>query len=99
VQLWGRAGRLEVRAGEAGRDVDAVHVEDGGDRRADGVTVGVEGADEDAMIIVGALLLILGLVFGIGLLFWIGVVLLVVGVALLLVGAMGRPVGGRRYWF
>jgi hypothetical protein len=51
------------------------------------------------MIVVGAILLILGLVFGISILTYIGVVVLVIGAVFWLLGAAGRPVGGRRYWY
>ena len=51
------------------------------------------------MIVLGAILLILGLVFGISLLVWLGVILLVVGAVFWLLGSTGRPVGGRRYWY
>ncbi|MFD9783317.1 DUF6131 family protein [[Kitasatospora] papulosa] len=51
------------------------------------------------MIIVGAILLILGLVTGLGVLWTIGIILLVVGLVLWLLGAVGHAVGGRRhYW-
>jgi hypothetical protein len=29
----------------------------------------------------------------------IGIILLVIGAVLWLLGAVGRPVGGRRYWY
>ena len=51
------------------------------------------------MIVVGAILLVLGFVFGIHLLWVLGVVLLVVGGVMWLMGSMGRPVAGRRYWY
>lgn len=51
------------------------------------------------MIVVGAILLILGLVFGIPVLTYIGVVVLVIGAVFWLLGAAGRPVAGRRYWY
>ncbi|MFB7876183.1 MULTISPECIES: DUF6131 family protein [unclassified Nocardia] len=51
------------------------------------------------MILLGAILLIAGVVFGISLLSTIGVVLLVIGVVLLLAGSVGRPVGGRRHYY
>ncbi|MFD4351914.1 DUF6131 family protein [Nocardia sp. NPDC058519] len=51
------------------------------------------------MIILGAVLLIAGLVFGIPLLTTVGVIVLVVGVALLLVGSTGRAIGGRRHYY
>jgi hypothetical protein len=53
----------------------------------------------DAMIVAGAILLILGWIFGIGLLFVLGIILLVVGAVLSVRGAGGHPVGGRRYWY
>ncbi|MFC9948403.1 DUF6131 family protein [Streptomyces pratensis] len=51
------------------------------------------------MIIIGAILLILGLVAGVGVLWTIGIILLVIGLALWLLGVVGHAVGGRRhYW-
>ena len=51
------------------------------------------------MIIIGAILLILGLVAGLGVLWTIGIILLVIGVALWLLGSLGHAVGGRNhYW-
>ncbi|MFF9686967.1 DUF6131 family protein [Streptomyces sp. NPDC014623] len=51
------------------------------------------------MIIIGAILLILGLVTGVGVLWTIGIILLVIGLALWLLGTVGHAVGGRRhYW-
>ncbi|WP_405914624.1 DUF6131 family protein [Streptomyces sp. NBC_00728] len=51
------------------------------------------------MIILGALLLVVGLVAGIGILWTIGVILVAIGIVLRVLGAMGREVGGRRhYW-
>ncbi|MCU7723854.1 DUF6131 family protein [Actinoplanes sp. KI2] len=32
-------------------------------------------------------------------LYTIGIILLVIGAALWILGAVGRPVGGRRYWY
>lgn len=51
------------------------------------------------MIGLGVLLLILGLVFNVYVLWAIGIFLLAVGAVFWLLGAMGRPVGGRRYWY
>jgi hypothetical protein len=51
------------------------------------------------MIVIGAILLILGLVFGISILTYIGVVVLVIGAVFWLLGAAGRPIGGRRVWY
>lgn len=51
------------------------------------------------MIVLGALLLILGFVLDVYLLWVVGVVLLVVGVVFWALGAIGRPVAGRRAWY
>ncbi|MGB8404445.1 MAG: hypothetical protein WCE30_10310 [Mycobacterium sp.] len=51
------------------------------------------------MIALGVILLILGFVFNVYLLWSIGIVLTVVGVVLWLLGSIGRPVAGRRYWY
>ncbi len=51
------------------------------------------------MIVLGIILLVLGFLFHIPLLTTIGVVLLVIGAVLWILGSMGRPVGGRRYWY
>jgi uncharacterized membrane protein HdeD (DUF308 family) len=51
------------------------------------------------MIILGLILLILGFVAKIAILWTIGIIVLVVGLVLLLVGSVGHPVAGRRwYW-
>ena len=51
------------------------------------------------MIVVGVVLLLLGLLLGIPILWTLGVIALVVGLVLMLLGASGRAVGGRRhYW-
>jgi hypothetical protein len=52
-----------------------------------------------AMIILGLVLLLLGLVLGIGILWTAGIIILVVGLILLLLGRTGRTIGGRaHYW-
>lgn len=51
------------------------------------------------MIVFGILLLVLGYIFGIGLLYTIGGILILVGVILWILGAVGRPVAGRRTWY
>jgi hypothetical protein len=51
------------------------------------------------MLAIGVLLLILGYILGIGILVTIGWILGVIGLVLLLVGATGHAVGGRRYWY
>ena len=51
------------------------------------------------MIIVGLILLVVGFVLGVPVLWTIGLILLVIGAILFLLGAIGREVGGRRYWY
>ena len=51
------------------------------------------------MIILGVILLLIGFVLKIAVLWSIGILVLVVGLILVLLGAVGRGVGGRRhYW-
>jgi hypothetical protein len=51
------------------------------------------------MIILGIILLVLGLVLKFAILWSIGILVLVVGLVFVLLGAIGRGVGGRRhYW-
>jgi hypothetical protein len=51
------------------------------------------------MIILGLILLIIGFIAKIAILWTIGIVVLVLGLMLLLLGSIGRGVGGRRhYW-
>ncbi len=51
------------------------------------------------MIVLGIVLLVLGFLFNISILWSIGVVLLVIGAVLWILGSVGRPVAGRRYWY
>jgi hypothetical protein len=51
------------------------------------------------VLILGLLLLLLGWLTDIGILTTLGIILLVIGAVLWILGAMGRPVGGRRYWW
>lgn len=51
------------------------------------------------MIALGIILLILGYVLSIPVLWTIGIILVVIGAVFWLLGAIGRPVAGRRYWF
>jgi Family of unknown function (DUF6131) len=51
------------------------------------------------MIIIGLILLIIGFLANIEILWAIGIIALVAGLILLLLGSIGRGVGGRRhYW-
>jgi Family of unknown function (DUF6131) len=51
------------------------------------------------MVVLGVVLLILGFVFSVPVLVDIGVVVLVIGAVLWIMGSVGRPVAGRRYWY
>jgi hypothetical protein len=51
------------------------------------------------MIALGVVLLILYFLFHIHFLWTVGIVLIVVGAVLWVLGSVGRPVGGRRYWY
>jgi uncharacterized protein DUF6131 len=51
------------------------------------------------MIALGILLLIVGFVAKVAILWTIGLVLLVVGLVLVVLGSMGRSVGGRRHYY
>lgn len=51
------------------------------------------------MIALGVILLILGYVLHVSILWTLGIILLVVGAVFWLLGAIGRPVAGRRAWY
>ncbi len=51
------------------------------------------------MIALGLILLVLGYVLPMSILITLGWILVVVGVVFLILGSVGRPVAGRRYWF
>jgi Flp pilus assembly protein protease CpaA len=51
------------------------------------------------VIICGLILLLIGFVTGIAIVWTIGMIVLVVGLVLWLLGAMGHPIGGRRHYF
>ena len=51
------------------------------------------------MIILGVVLLLLGLLLHVNILWTIGIIVLIIGAVLWLLGAVGRPVAGRRYWW
>ncbi|MGH3826859.1 MAG: DUF6131 family protein [Pseudonocardiaceae bacterium] len=51
------------------------------------------------MIVLGIILLVLGWLLPIPLLVTLGIILIVVGVILELLGAIGRPIFGRRHYF
>jgi hypothetical protein len=51
------------------------------------------------MIILGIALLIIGFLTKIAIVWTLGIIALVVGLILLLLGSLGREVGGRRHYF
>jgi hypothetical protein len=51
------------------------------------------------MIILGIILLIAAFLLKISILWTIGIIVLLIGVVLAILGAMGRAVGGRRHYF
>lgn len=51
------------------------------------------------MVVLGVMLLILGTVLQVGTLSVTGLILLAVGALLWILGSVGHPVGGRRYWY
>jgi hypothetical protein len=51
------------------------------------------------VIILGIILLVIGYFTGLSILYMIGSILLVIGIILWILGAVGRPVAGRKVWF
>jgi hypothetical protein len=51
------------------------------------------------VIIFGLILLLIGFVTGITILWTIGMIVLIVGLVLWLLGAVGHSVGGRRHYY
>lgn len=51
------------------------------------------------MILCGLILLVIGFLTGIAVVWTIGMILLVVGLVLWLLGAIGHAVGGRRHYY
>ena len=51
------------------------------------------------MIILGIILLVAGFLLKISILSTIGIILLIVGLVLMVMGRMGRAVGGRRHYY
>jgi hypothetical protein len=51
------------------------------------------------MIVLGAVLLIVGLLVSVPVLWTIGIVLVVIGLLLNLTGRVHAPYGGGRYWY
>jgi hypothetical protein len=55
--------------------------------------------EERQMIVLGIILLLIGYFTHLSILYTIGGILVVIGVVLWILGAVGRPVGGRKVWF
>ena len=51
------------------------------------------------MIVLGIVLVIIGALADIGILYTVGAILLVIGLVLWILGAMGRSVGGRPHYY
>ncbi|WP_326592671.1 DUF6131 family protein [Streptomyces sp. NBC_01294] len=51
------------------------------------------------MIVLGVILLIIGWLLGVSILWTLGIVLVVIGVVLWILGAVGHQVGGRRHYY
>jgi Family of unknown function (DUF6131) len=51
------------------------------------------------MIVLGIILLVLGFFLKVPILTTLGIILLVIGAVLWVLGSVGRPVAGRRYWY
>jgi hypothetical protein len=51
------------------------------------------------MITLGVICLILGFVLGIPAVWTIGIILVVIGLVFVVLGSMGRAVGGRRHYY
>ena len=51
------------------------------------------------MIILGIILLIIGFIAKIAILWTLGIIVLLVGLVLIVLGSMGRAVGGRRHYY
>ncbi len=51
------------------------------------------------MIVLGIVVLLIGCFAGISILYTIGGILLVIGIILWILGAVGRPVGWAKVWF
>lgn len=59
----------------------------------------MESSTGGAVVIFGLILLLIGFVTGVTILWTIGMIVLIVGLVLWLLGAMGHAVGGRRHYF
>ncbi|MFD0518647.1 hypothetical protein [Paractinoplanes durhamensis] len=66
------------------------------------VSLGAEATPADwsaPMLAVGLILLLIGIFAHISILTTIGIILLIVGAVFWILGSVGRPIGGRKYWY
>ena len=64
-----------------------------------GISSGSDNEVRFVMIVLGVVLLVLGFLFSVPILWTLGIVLLIVGAVLMLLGQIGRPVGGRAHYY
>ncbi len=51
------------------------------------------------MIVLGVVLMLIGFIAKIAILWSLGIVVAVVGIVLVILGAAGREIGGRKHWY
>jgi uncharacterized membrane protein HdeD (DUF308 family) len=69
------------------------------DQPSSGRTLNNSKLGEKRVITLGVILLIIGIVAKVAVLWTLGLVLLLIGCVLLVLGSIGRAVGGRRHYF
>lgn len=51
------------------------------------------------MIVIGLVIMLIGFIAKIPILWSLGILVAVIGIVLLILGAAGREIGGRRHWY
>ena len=51
------------------------------------------------MIVIGLILMLIGFIAGVPILWSVGILIALIGLVLMLMGATGREVGGRRHYY
>ena len=51
------------------------------------------------MIVLGVVLMLIGFIAKIAILWSLGILVAVIGIVLVVLGAAGREIGGRRHWY
>lgn len=54
---------------------------------------------EQAVIVLGVILLIIGFIAAVKIIWILGVIAVVIGAVFAITGFAGREIGGRRYWY